>query len=132
MTLVGQPPPSSALLKGFELLAKGKSDEAEEVVKKAALDAKKRHGSGSHPLALAYADLARLHLRMGETERAAKEFQHAAHGPMPSDAEHRRDRLAFLFGFGTALGELNRLAEAEKVLRQCLVYARNLNGGHSA
>jgi tetratricopeptide (TPR) repeat protein len=132
MTLVGQPPPSPALLKGFELLAQGKTAEAEEVVKKAALEAKKKHGSGSHPLALAYADLARLHLRMGDADRAAKEFQHAANGPMPADPQHRRDRLAFMFGFGAALGELDKLAEAEKVLRQCLTFAKTLNGAQSA
>lgn len=132
MTLVGQPPPSPALQQGYQLLAEGKPEEAEAVVRKAALDAKKKHGSGSHPLALAYGDLARLHLRMGDAERAAKEFQHAANGPMPSDPQHRRDRLAFLFGFGAALGELNRLAEAEKVLRQCQSFAKSLGGAQSA
>ena len=69
---------------------------------------------------------------MGKFDRAAKEFQHAAEGPMPSDKQHRRDRLTFLLGFGAALGELNRLEEAEKVLRQCLAYARNLYGSLSA
>src|SRR5262249_21668406 len=132
MTLVGQPQPSAALQKGYQLLAEGKTAEAEEVVKKAALEAKKQHGSGSHPLALAYGDLARIHLRLGETERAAKEFQHAGNGPMPADPQERRDRLAFMFGFGAALGELGRLAESEKVLRQCLAFARNMDGPRSA
>src|SRR5437016_4472644 len=132
MTLVGQPPPSPALQKGFELLAQGKTAEAEEVVKKAALEAKRKHGSGSHPLALAYAELARLHLRMGDAEHAAREFQHAGNGPMPSDPQHRRDRLAFLFGFGAALGELGKLPEAEKVLRQCLSFAKSVHGSQSA
>jgi tetratricopeptide (TPR) repeat protein len=132
MTLVGQPAPSAALQKGFELLSHGHAEEAEEVVKKAAREAKKQHGSGSPPLALAYGELGRIHLRMGECERAAKEFQHAAEGPMPSDPQHRRDRLTFLFGYGAALGELGRLAEAEKVLRQCLTYAKNLYGAQSA
>ena len=132
MTLVGQPPPSAALQKGFELLNHHKPDEAEEVVKKAAREAKKQHGSGSHPLALAYGELGRLHLRMGKPDRAAKEFEHAAEGPLPPDPQHRRDRLSFLFGFGAALGELGRLAEAEKVLRQCVAYARNIYGGRSA
>ncbi len=132
MTLVGQSPPSPALQKGFELLSQGKNADAESTVKKAALEAKAKHGSGSHPLALAYSELARLHLRMGETERAAKEFQHAANGPMPSDPQHRRDRLAFLFGYGAALGELGKFSEAEKVFRQCLGFARNLTGAQSA
>jgi tetratricopeptide (TPR) repeat protein len=132
MTLVGQPPPSAALQKGIDLLNQGRREEAEDVVKNAAREAKKQHGSGSHPLALAYADMARLHLSMGKFERAAKEFEHAAEGPMPSDMEKRRDRLAILFGFGAALGELGRLAEAEKVLRQCVAFARNFAGSSSA
>lgn len=132
MTLVGQPQPSPALWQAYQNLDAGKREEAVAIVKQAAIDAKKKHGSGSHPLAMAYADMARLHFRAGDLERAAKEFQHAASGPMPADLEERRDRLAFLFGFGATLGELDKNAEAEKVLRQCLAYARNLNGGRSA
>lgn len=132
MTLVGQPPPSPALQKGFDLLAQGKIIDAETAVKKAALAAKAQHGSGSHPLALAYGELARIHLRMGEAERAAKEFQHAANNPMPSDPQQRRERLSFMFGYGAALGEHGMLAEAEKVLRQCTGFARNLAGAQSA
>jgi hypothetical protein len=101
-------------------------------VKKAALEAKAQYGSGSHPLAKAYADMARYHFRSGEIERSAQEFQHASKGPMPSDPEQRQDRLAFMLGFGTALGELGRLEEAEKVLRQALVFARRVNGKQSA
>jgi tetratricopeptide (TPR) repeat protein len=132
MTLIGQPPPSAALIKGFELLNQGKSAEAEEVVKKAAREAKKNFGSGSHPLALAYGELGRLHLHTGQLERAAKEFQHAAEGPLPSDPQKRRDRLSFLFGFGVTLGELKRYADAEAVLRKCVAFARNVAGGRSA
>lgn len=132
MTLVGQPPPSLALVRGFELVNQAKPAEAEEVVKKAAREAKKNHGSGSHPLALAYGELGRIHLRTGKVDRAAKEFQHAAEGPLPADPQHRRDRLSFLFGFGVALGELKRHAEAEMVLRKCVAFARNVAGGRSA
>ena len=71
-------------------------------------------------------------MRTGEPERTAKEFQHAGSGPMPSDAPRRRDRLVFMFGFGAALGELDRLKESEKVLRQCATFAKNLNGANSA
>jgi tetratricopeptide (TPR) repeat protein len=132
MTLVGQPPASPALKQSLALLAAGKEADGEAIVKKAALKAKARHGSGSHPLALAYGDLARFHFRTADYERAAKEFQHASRGPMPSEKQERQDRLAFLFGFGAALGELRRLDEAEKVLRQCLAYARNVDGPQSA
>jgi hypothetical protein len=131
MTLVGQPPASAALQKAYALLAEGKAEEAEDVVRKAAKAAKAEHGSGSHPLALAYADMARFHLRVGDLERAAKEFQHAAGGQMPKDPQEKRDRLAFMFGYGVALAELGKLEEAEKVLRQCLAFARNTCGGQS-
>ncbi|HSQ56220.1 MAG TPA: tetratricopeptide repeat protein [Gemmata sp.] len=132
MTLVGQPPASPVLHQGLDLLSKGSSADAENAVRKAAVEARSKHGSGSHPLALAYADMARLHFRMGELERAAKEFSHAADGPMPSDPQQRRDRLSFLFGYGAALGELGKYDEAEKVLRRCVGYARNLMGSSSA
>ncbi|MCE9564246.1 MAG: hypothetical protein K8U57_19555 [Planctomycetes bacterium] len=132
MTLVGQPPPSEPLELALELFARGEIAAAEATVKKAALAAKGQHGSGSPPLARAYADMARLHFRMGLYERAALEFQHAAKGPLPTEPEERQDRLAFLFGYGAALGADNQLAEAEKVLRQCLAFARSLNGVQSA
>ena len=65
MTLVGQPPPSSALQRALELLGRGQLDESEEIVKKAAHETKKQFGSGSPELARAYGELARLHLRHG-------------------------------------------------------------------
>ncbi len=131
MTLVGQPPFSEALEIALYLLARGEAAAAESTVKKAALAAKGQHGSGSPPLARAYADMARLHFRMGQYERAALEFQHAAKGPLPAEPEERQDRLAFLFGYGAALGAEDQLDEAEKVLRQSLAFARNLNGAQS-
>lgn len=132
MTLVGQPPPSPALLQGFELLAQGKTDEAVSKLKKAALKAKSQYGSGSPQLALAYGEMAQLHLRMGLPGKAAREFQHAASGPLPSDPQERRDRLSFLFGYGAALCEAGKLQESEEVLRRCLSFARNLGGARSA
>jgi tetratricopeptide (TPR) repeat protein len=131
MMLVGQPTPSPALQQGLSYLALGLVAEGEKVVKKAALDMKAKHGSGSHPLAQAYADLARYHFRSGELERSAQEFQHASKGAMPTDPVQRQDRLSFMLGCGAALGELGKLEEAEKVLRQALVFARNLNGRQS-
>jgi tetratricopeptide (TPR) repeat protein len=132
MTLVGQPGPSSILLEAYRLLSEGDTAEAEAMVRKAAIDAKTQHGSGSHPLAMAYADMARLHYRMGQYDRSAQEFQHAAKGPLPPNPQERRDRLTFLFGLGAALGAGGRIAEAEKVLRQSLTFARNLLGVQSA
>lgn len=132
MTLVGQPPPSPALQQGFELLAQGKPADAEAVVKKAAMKIKAQHGSGSHPLARAYAELARLHLRMGYAEKAAREFQHAASGPLPAEKPECRDRLSFLFGLGAALTVAGMLDEAEQVLRRCIEFARKLDGARSA
>lgn len=120
--------PSPALKEALHLFAQGKSGEAEVVVKKAAMSAKAKHGSGSHPLACAYADIGRLHLRMGEFGKAAVEFQHASKSPLPSDDIGRRDRLGFMYGFADALIGLTRYDEAEKVLRQCEVFARNIYG----
>lgn len=123
--------PSIALKEALQLLAQGRSGEAEMVVKRAAMAAKAKHGSGSHPLAAAYADIARLHLRVGEFGKAAVEFQHACKNPLPSDTSSRRDRLGFMYGFAEALFGLSRFDEAEKTLRQCEAFARNLYGAAS-
>jgi tetratricopeptide (TPR) repeat protein len=123
--------PSVALKEALQLLAQGRSGEAEMVVKKAAMSAKAKHGSGSHPLAAAYADIGRLHLRMGEFGKAAVEFQHACKSALPPDAPSRRDRLGFMYGFAEALFGLTRFDEAEKVLRQCEAFARNVHGATS-
>jgi tetratricopeptide (TPR) repeat protein len=132
MTLVGQPAPSPALRQGYALLALGHESEGSKIVKAAALEAKAKHGSGSHPLAQAYADLARYHYRTKQYARAAQEFEHASKGPMPSDRDQCQDRLAFQLGRGAALGEAGKLDEAETVLRQSLEFARQLNGSQSA
>src|SRR5262245_13062047 len=124
--------PSAALQEALQLLAQGRSAEAMMVVKKAAMAAKAKHGSGSHPLAMAYADMARVHLRMGKFQKAALEFQHASKSPMPTDAASRRDRLGFLYGFAEALLGLSRFDEAERVLRQCVTFAKSLYGPKSA
>jgi len=124
--------PSAPLQEALQLLAQGKVGEAEMVVKKAAMAAKAKHGSGSHPLAVAYADIGRLHLRMGEYQKAAVEFQHASKGAMPADAPSRQDRLGFMYGFAEALVGLTKFDEAEKVLRQCVTFARSLHGPSSA
>ncbi len=124
--------PSTALKEALQLLAQGKSGEAETVVKKAAMAAKAQHGSGSHPLAAAYADIARLHLQMGEFQKAAVEFKHASQGPVPPDEPARRDRLSFMYGFAEALVGLTKFEEAEKVLRQCVTFAKSLHGPTSA
>lgn len=132
----GQPPASPALRQALDLLAAGRPAEAEQAVVSAAKRAKAQHGSGSHPLARAYADMARFHLRAGDPKRAATEFKHACGSPLPADAEGRRDRLAFMWGFAASLEALGEPAEAEKVLRQCVAFARNLHGpqtpGHAA
>ncbi|QJW97972.1 hypothetical protein [Frigoriglobus tundricola] len=124
--------PSAALQEALQLFAQGRAGEAEVVVKKAAMAAKAKHGSGSHPLARAYADIARLHVRMGQFQKAAVEFQHASKGPMPAEAAARGDRLGFMFGYAEALVGLTRYDEAEKVLRQCVTFARSLYGVTSA
>ena len=128
MPLFGQPPASPALQQALRLLAGGKPADAQDAVVAAAKQAKGRSGSGSHPLARAYADMARFHHRSGDYKRAAAEFQHACGNPLPPDAGGRRDRLAFMFGIAGCLDALGRPAEAEKVYRQCVAFARNLYG----
>jgi len=128
MFLCCQPPPSPSLQRALELLAQGHAAEAGATVTSAAKQAKKRFGSGSHSLACAYADMARLHFLEGDFKRAATEFRHAADAPLPPEAGQRADRLAFMFGFAACLEALAKTGEAEKVLRQCVEFARNLHG----
>ncbi len=132
MTLPGQPLPSPALTAALHLFKAGMPAEAETVVVKAAREAKRDHGSGSHPLALAYADMARFHFTAGEVKRAGTEFQHAIKYPAPAGAAVKKDRLAFLFGYGGCLAALGRTADAEKVFRKCVLTARDVFGAGSA
>jgi tetratricopeptide (TPR) repeat protein len=131
MPLPGQPPASPALRQALQLLAAGKPAVGEQVVVAAARKAKAAHGSGSPPLARAYADMARFHHRAGDFKRAAAEFKHAGGGPLPPDPAGRRDRLAFMSGYAGCLDALGQFAEAEKVFRQCVAFARNLSGPDS-
>ena len=128
MSLPGQPPPSPTLSQALALLAREQADEAERVVTKAAKQAKARAGSGSHPLACAYADMARFHYQAGRFKRAASEFRHASDSPLPADQAGRADRLAFMLGFAGCVEALGQVEEAERVFRQCVAFARNLYG----
>src|SRR5439155_25848951 len=94
----------------------------------AAVAAKAKYGSGSHPLSLAYADMARLHYRAGDCKQAATEFRHICEAPMPPDAAGRRDRLAFMIGFAAAVEACGVTEAAEKAYRQCAAFAKNLHG----
>ena len=132
MPLPCQPPASPPLVAALHLLKAGMPEEAETVVVKAAREAKRDHGSGSHPLACAYADMARFHHAAGELKRAGTEFQHAIKYPAPADPAAKKDRLAFLFGYGGCLADLGRTADAEKVFRQCVLNARAVYGAGSA
>lgn len=128
MSIPGQPPPSVVLQKALDLHAAGQPDEAEQAVRRAALNAKAQTGSDSHALARAYADIARLHYHAGNVKQAATEFRHACDKPLAADPEGRRDRLAFMFGFGASLETLGKFDEAEKVYRKCSDFARGLHG----
>lgn len=128
MPIPGQPPPSPTLAAALEQFAAGQVDDGEKALYDAARTTKAEYGSGSHPLARAYADLARYHFRTGEFKKAAAEFKHAAGNPMPSDKGERADRLSFMFGFGATLAAVGRHDEAAKVFRQCLAFAMSLYG----
>lgn len=131
MTIPGQPPASPTLQQALKLHGEGKTADAEHLLRKAAGVAKTKHGSGSHPLSLAYADMARFHFRTGDYKKAATEFRHVCEAPMPADADGRRDRLAFMFGFAAAVEAAGALDPAEKAYRQCVAFARSLFGSNT-
>ena len=113
----GQPPASTALKAALEQLASGNADAAEETVRAAAVKAKSESGSGSLPLARAYADMARLHFQKGDYKKAATEFKHASEGPMPPDAPGRKDRLAAAIADDGPFEARSRNAERTSNLR---------------
>ena len=128
MPIPGQPPPSPALAAALEQFAAGQVEEGEQALYDAARRTKAEHGSGSHPLARAYADLARYHFRTGEFKKAAAEFKHATGNPMPKDKGERADRLSFMYGFGAVLAAVGKHDEAVTVFRKCLAFAMSLYG----
>jgi tetratricopeptide (TPR) repeat protein len=128
MTIPGQLPASPTLQQALKLFDQDKLADAEAALKKAAVSAKAKHGSGSHPLSLAYADMARFHYRIGDYKRAATEFRHICEAPMPTDPAGRKDRLAFMYGFAAAVEAHGLPDAAEKAYRQCVAFARNLFG----
>ncbi len=52
---------SEPLWQALQRAAAGQTAEAETIVRRAAMAAKAKYGSGSHPLTCAYGDMARLH-----------------------------------------------------------------------
>ena len=71
-----------------------------------------------------------MHMRTGRSS-VPRRFQHAP------TAQCQKDRSIAATGSHSCLAsvrrrQLNRLAEAEKVLRQCLAFARNIAGAQSA
>ncbi|MCS6864762.1 MAG: tetratricopeptide repeat protein [Gemmataceae bacterium] len=122
---------SAPLERALQLAAAGQTAEAEQVVRQAALAAKAKYGSGSHPLTCAYGDMGRFHLYLGVYDRAAHEFRHAHKSPMPSDAPARQDRLLILFGWAEALTGLGRFHEADQLLQECVDFAKKLHGSSS-
>jgi tetratricopeptide (TPR) repeat protein len=132
MPIPGQPPPSPALAAALEQFAAGQVEEGEQFLYDAARSTKAEYGSGSHPLARAYADLARYHYLTGEFKKAAAEFKHASGNPLPTDKGERADRLSFMFGFAATLDAVGKQDEAVKVFRQCLAFARSLYGPAAA
>jgi tetratricopeptide (TPR) repeat protein len=128
MPIPGQPPPSPALAAALEQFAAGRVEEGEQALYDAARATKAEYGSGSHPLARAYADLARYHFRTGEFKKAAAEFKHASGNPMPTDKAERADRLSFMYGFAATLAAVDKHDDAVKVFRKCLAFAMSLYG----
>lgn len=119
---------SEPLRQALQRAAAGQTAEAETIVRRAAMAAKAKYGSGSHPLTCAYGDMARLHLYLGVYDRAAHEFRHAHKSPLPPDPASRSDRLLILFGWAEALTGLGRFREADRLLEECVAFAKTLYG----
>jgi tetratricopeptide (TPR) repeat protein len=102
-----------------QLLQRGESAQAEEVVQSAAIEAEKQFGVNSPAYASAQNDLGTVLLSIGQPKRAAAAFRKACSVVLP-DPHLMRDRLTYLLNLGQTLQRAGELAEAEAVLREGL------------
>jgi tetratricopeptide (TPR) repeat protein len=111
------PGQSAAMKEAIHLIQRGLTVKAEEVVRKAAGEARSRSGPGSLEHASALNDLASILLYTGQNDQAIETLRQACAGPAPKDQQAARERLTFEMNLGFALERAGRLDEAEQVLR---------------
>lgn len=110
-------PTESPLDQAIGLLRRGKPLEAEAFLARRVKEAEARSGARSTEAADAHFDLSCLFNALGDTERAAAALRRAA----DTDArtpEALKKRLTVLMNLGQLLERLERLDEAEQVLRE--------------
>lgn len=116
------------LEQAMELLRRGQTVQAEEVMLKATRTAEQRFGVTSYEHADAQNDLGMVLLHLGQAKRAVDAFQDACAGPLPLDREQRKSRLSFMLNLAQAQEEIGNTQEAEQVLRQALEGRRDFYG----
>src|SRR5579872_3876999 len=121
-------PPNPILNEAITLLRAGEPARAEEVVARAARQAKERFGPDSAAYAAAANDLGCVLLWTGQQRQALAAFRTACAVEFPGTGQEARDYLTRLMNLGTALEQAGDLAEAEEVLRRGLEGRRAFYG----
>jgi Flp pilus assembly protein TadD len=107
------PGQSAAMKEAIHLIQRGLTVKAEEVVRKAAGEARSRSGPGSLEHASALNDLASILLYTGQNDQAIDTLRQACAGPASKDQQAASERLTFEMNLGFALERAGRLDEAE-------------------
>jgi tetratricopeptide (TPR) repeat protein len=112
--------PTPAMSRAIELLQKGDTVQAEEVLLEAIQDVEDQVGPDTPEAATAHNDLGTLWVYLGQHRKAVDTFRRACAVDIRDDIQATRDRLSYLLNLGKTLEHLGELDEAEKVLRQGL------------
>ena len=114
----------------LELVREGRGPEAERLLGELAERARQEHGAESAQHAAALYDMAKIRIAVGDLARAVEPLRAAANIRVAGE-EGERERLTYNMNLGDVLDRLDRLDEAELVLREGLAGREQLYGlGH--
>jgi len=103
-----------------ELVERGETVKAEELMRAAVHKAEQQWGAGSPQHAAAQNELGTVLYNCGQIGPAVEAYRAACAGPQPEDRQALRDRLTFQLNLAAALEAAGKLDEAEEVLRRSL------------
>ena len=113
-------PPSPAWTEAVDWMRKGQPAKAEEVVVRAAQEARERFGPDSPEHATAQNDLGRIYFSTGQRKLAVEALAQACAKEFPDDEQATRDRLTYLMNHAMALESVGDLEGADKAYREGL------------
>jgi tetratricopeptide (TPR) repeat protein len=121
-------PDTAAFKEALRLARAGQTAEAEAFANQAIYEAEAKFGPQSHQYATAQNDRGRILTFLGQHASAVEAYRSASALEFRGDPQATRDHLAYLMNLGQTLEWLNRLDEAEEVLRRALDGRREFYG----